>query len=120
MVTTTGAVIHIHYCMGKVSSWSFEKKTSDNCNSCGMPIDNAKENSCCKDEIQYYKFNSEQKQAELLSAKLMVSLLATVPPSVKTTTALPLIEKSLSIQNYHVLERAKPQSIYIMYRSILI
>jgi hypothetical protein len=55
LATTSGMVMNIHYCMGKISSVSFthEKDHEDgSCGKCGM---DKTENHCCKDETQYIK-----------------------------------------------------------------
>ena len=37
LATSTGATIHLHYCMGRLFSWSLVDKDSKTCGQCGMP-----------------------------------------------------------------------------------
>lgn len=61
MFTTTGATLHMHYCMGKlVESGLWHSKSSDDCSYCGME---KKQNDCCKDEQHFIKNSSDQKIA---------------------------------------------------------
>ncbi|WP_147202018.1 HYC_CC_PP family protein [Segetibacter aerophilus] len=57
LVTTTGATLHTHYCMGKVFSVDFVKK--DGCTKCGMQTSE----DCCKDELKVIKVNDNHQQA---------------------------------------------------------
>jgi hypothetical protein len=34
--TSTGATVHMHYCMGKLADWDFGHNTSKTCSGCGM------------------------------------------------------------------------------------
>jgi hypothetical protein len=49
LVTSTGAAVHMHYCMGKIYSVDFVKK--DDCSKCGMKATNG----CCRDEFKILK-----------------------------------------------------------------
>ncbi len=49
LTTTSGAVINMHYCMGKMYAFGLSKK--DNCSKCGMK----KAKSCCNDEVKIIK-----------------------------------------------------------------
>lgn len=49
-MTSTGATIHMHYCMGKMVSWALWHKhdKKDDCKNCSM----AKKKGCCEDKHQ--------------------------------------------------------------------
>jgi hypothetical protein len=58
---STGATVHMHFCMGKFvgsSLWNNEK--SDLCSKCGMEK-KASKNKCCKDETKVVKIEQDQK-----------------------------------------------------------
>lgn len=70
---SSGATIHLHYCMGRLVSSSLVRNfsASDKCNKCGMPKkDNGK--SCCKDEHRNLKIERDQNvnTDNILSIKL--------------------------------------------------
>ena len=57
LAATSGMVINVHYCMGKISSVTFNEEADHNegaCGKCGMA---KTENHCCKDEIVKGKMN---------------------------------------------------------------
>ncbi len=49
LATTTGATLHMHYCMGKIYSVDLVKK--DGCSKCGM----AASEGCCHDQFKVIK-----------------------------------------------------------------
>lgn len=56
---STGATIHIHYCMGKLVNIGFFNKTKDRCSKCGMATtDQGK--GCCHDEQHFVKIEKDQ------------------------------------------------------------
>jgi hypothetical protein len=66
--TSMGATIHLHYCMGKLASWSLIDHESKNCAKCGMvkktstsPQCMAAKMDCCKDEHKQIKTDKDQK-----------------------------------------------------------
>jgi hypothetical protein len=58
--TSSGVVLHMHYCMGKLAELGFSAKTSSICSKCGMP-QSTKKKGCCKDESSFVKNTSDQK-----------------------------------------------------------
>jgi hypothetical protein len=61
--TSTGAIINVHYCMGKLAGWEFGNESSKTCGKCGMEKSDKKDNGCCKDEHKYIKNEADQKTA---------------------------------------------------------
>jgi hypothetical protein len=57
LVTTTGASIDMHYCMGKMVEWGFGQKNSNKCSKCGM-TDKA---GCCHDQHKNFKLDKDNK-----------------------------------------------------------
>ena len=62
--TSSGATIHMHYCMGKLADCGLGDKQSKTCGKCGMEKSDKKDNGCCKDEQKYLKNSSDQKITE--------------------------------------------------------
>lgn len=58
--SSTGAVMHLHYCMGKLAETSFSKNTNPTCGKCGMKT-SQKKTGCCKDETKFVKNEQDQK-----------------------------------------------------------
>lgn len=62
--TSTGATLHMHYCMGKLADWGIGHDDSKTCGKCGMEKSNEKPNGCCRDEFKFIKNDTDQKTAE--------------------------------------------------------
>lgn len=71
LVTSTGATIHTHYCMGqlKVSGLWHSSKKKGACTTCGM----AKKKGCCEDK---YKAIKIEKQYDSQSSAISLAKLA--------------------------------------------
>jgi hypothetical protein len=64
LTASTGATLHMHYCMGKLAAWGLGHTTSKTCDKCGMEKSGEKDKGCCKDEHKFVKNNTDQKTAE--------------------------------------------------------
>ena len=60
LISSSGATIHLHYCMDKLVNWSLSEKPVNNCGKCGMEKDGV----CCKDEHHFIKSSTDQKTTE--------------------------------------------------------
>ena len=65
--TSTGANVHLHYCMGQIASWGLWQKDDKECDKCGMKKDGMKD-GCCNDEYQYVKLKVDQKPLEKITS----------------------------------------------------
>ncbi len=45
---SSGATVHVHYCMGELIAWGISDDETDDCSNCGMEKGNSED--CCKDE----------------------------------------------------------------------
>lgn len=77
--TSSGATIHMHYCMGKLADWGLGHQKSKTCGNCGMEKSDKKDNGCCKDEHKFLKDDSAQKVTE--GNLQLIQLMATALPS---------------------------------------
>ena len=73
--TSTGAVLHMHYCMGKMVDWGLFDNDSNECSKCGMVEEN---NGCCKDEHKFIKNDTDQKTPK--AGFQLIQLLAVALP----------------------------------------
>lgn len=78
LTASSGAVVHLHYCMDKLIGWGFWEKNgkTDKCDKCGMSK-SSKKKSCCKDENKFVKIEKDQKTTEA-SYKLTQPVIAAV------------------------------------------
>ena len=57
-VSTSGATIYLHKCMGRVVSWDFHGEKDDTCDKCGMHKNTS--GNCCKDDVKVLKISNDQ------------------------------------------------------------
>jgi hypothetical protein len=68
--TSMGATVHLHYCMGKLFSWSLTDKDAKSCGKCGMLKTRSDGGcmltgaGCCKDRQTHIQLDKNQKTAE--------------------------------------------------------
>jgi len=65
ITTSTGVIVHMHYCMGKVVELGLVSNVKNNCGKCGKVIVEGKDNDCCKDKVKLLKNMADQRNAEL-------------------------------------------------------
>lgn len=59
LASTTGATVHLHFCMGKLVERSFVHTEEDACSKCGMDKSGQSKNGCCKDEQAQVKIEND-------------------------------------------------------------
>ncbi len=65
ITTSTGVIVHMHYCMGKVVDWGLAGNIKNTCGKCGKVKVEGKDNGCCKDKVKLVKNIADQRNAEL-------------------------------------------------------
>lgn len=61
---SSGAAVHIHYCMGQLIDWSISKSGTGSCTNCGMEKDNSKD--CCKDKQHQLTLKDSPKASKVV------------------------------------------------------
>lgn len=59
MASALSLTVHVHYCMGRLASVSFNHSDEDRCGKCGMKKTERSKN-CCKDDYKTFKANDHQ------------------------------------------------------------
>jgi len=115
MSTTTGATVHIHYCMGKLADWGLGHNKSNTCSKCGME----KKNGCCKDEHKFIKNETDQKVVESSFQMIEIAGVALLPGYAE----LSLLHIS-SVTEENPVSNSPPRNngvaVYIFNRTLLI
>ena len=68
--TSLGATVHLHYCMGKLMSWTLMDNGDKNCTYCGMAKAVGSDHcimvkrGCCQDEIKKLQIDKDQRVTE--------------------------------------------------------
>jgi hypothetical protein len=60
LVATTGATLHMHYCMGRLAGTGLWKDDSGHCGLCGMEKTDDDDNGCCNDTQEDVKIQVDQ------------------------------------------------------------
>ena len=119
LATSSGASIHMYYCMGKLADWRLSDSKLKTCPKCGMKKTEKSGKGCCKDEHKFLKDDSAQKLTE--SNMLMLQLFSVIIPA--TFIELPTFDiQSITEENpgNHAPPRTHGVAIYIFKRSFLI
>lgn len=112
MGASTGATLHLHYCMGELAGWGLSHDKSGKCGRCGMEKTEEKDNGCCNDEQKFFKNDTEQQTTE--QGLYQIQLLTFVSPSFYNI--IPALNFSLStVENrvYHPPPRQNNIAVYI-------
>lgn len=72
LATTSGATVHLHYCMGKLIEKELWAAEDESCSQCGMEKDSRPGNDCCKDEQQLVKIEKEHQKTETVFQPLQI------------------------------------------------
>lgn len=119
LVTTSGATVHMHYCMGELASLSLSKNIAPSCAVCGMEKKEQSGKDCCKDDHKVLKDDSAQKLAE--NNLQMVKLVSIAIPASFTqvpTDDFPTI--TVENQTRYIPSRSYGVPIYIFKQTFLI
>jgi hypothetical protein len=59
IITTSGVVVNVHYCMGAVASVTYGQEMPESCGKCGMQ----EKDGCCHSELKVVKLDDVHQQA---------------------------------------------------------
>lgn len=119
LASSSGATIHLHYCMGKLAETGLSQSKSNKCSNCGMKKSEKSDNGCCKDEHKFLKDNSAQNLVD--NNIQLLQLFSAAIPAIYTelpTINFPSVTEANPIS--HAPPREHGLSIYILKRSFLI
>lgn len=75
LATTTGATVHMHYCMDKLVELNLWHSEKDQCSNCGME-NSQQDNGCCKDEHKQVKLENDHYKAGTAFQAMQLTALA--------------------------------------------
>jgi hypothetical protein len=65
--TSSGATLHLHYCMGKLVGMDLWSRSDNTCGKCGMKKSAKAGKDCCKDEHKIIKLEKDHTAAVFLA-----------------------------------------------------
>jgi len=80
IATSTGATVHMHYCMGELTDWALKHDDSKKCGKCGSEKVKKSNTGFCKIEKKFFKNNSDQKVTNSAFKRIQLSAIA-IPAS---------------------------------------
>jgi hypothetical protein len=108
LLVSSGVVVNLHYCMGKLSSMGLIHHDSKTCGNCGM--DN---NGCCKDEVKVVKLQDNQ---DLAAGFLAIPKLEAIQPTYPAVVSQTVIERhAAAFANSHSPPPGKGNSVQSFY-----
>lgn len=119
MGTSTGATIHLHYCMGRLIGWDLGHKEPDACGKCGMKKGLSQSKGCCRDEHKQIKLDNDQKMAESL-LQLMQHSGVVLLPAYGTLPDTRPVSMAVTHPATHGPPRSSGTAIFILHRSFRI
>src|SRR5574338_689955 len=112
---SSGAVVHLHYCMDKLIEWNLlHERKKDQCSKCGM-IKSHKKNKkdCCREDVQFIKITDAQKVTDNSNSIHVYLLNATISPFIESTVSfIPDIVQKYSF--IHPPPKIKGSGIYLL------
>lgn len=79
LFTSTGATLHLHYCMGELAQWNLGNQDAGVCPGCGMDKKESEKKGCCKDEARFLKNTNDQKAVESAFQLLVITGTVLIP-----------------------------------------
>lgn len=119
LTTSSGANLHMHYCMGELTDWGLGHNNSKTCGRCGMEKSDEKDNGCCRDEHKFVKNDADQKAVESVVLNFTLQLIDVPVPFF-------LLSENLvsSITEEYPISHAPPRSgtppVYLLNRTFRI
>lgn len=117
--TSSGAVVHLHYCMGELADWGLGQNKSKTCGQCGMKKAVGKDSGCCKDEHKFLKNSSDQKIVKL-SFQLMEAMAGSLLPGCTELHSIQISSVTEENPISNAPPRSSPVAVYILDRTFLI
>lgn len=105
LTVSSGATVHLHYCMGKFVSMGLLQSKTDKCGKCAMEKTDGKNNGCCKDDYKQLKIEKDQKVTEFA-----VQTMLTVAVETPVSFFEPALNNFSSLTEKNPYGHAPPQS----------
>jgi len=115
MGTSTGATLHLHYCMGKLVGWDLGHKEPDACGKCGMKKGLSQNKGCCRDEHRQIKLDNDQKTVESL-LQLMQYSGAFLLPGYSVLPDIRPVPLAVTQPVGHAPPRSSTTAIFVLHR----
>jgi hypothetical protein len=113
LTVASGMSVHLHYCMGKLVSWSLNQH-QNKCTYCSKEKEHSSNvvcRSCCKDEQKLVKLNTDYKAERMIQPDFFFGKAARIAYPVEFTIYNP--EKILGCNSIHASPQKHKVAIYL-------
>ena len=110
LITTSGVVVTIHYCMGKISSAEYGLSKVNFCDKCGMK-ETGKKKGCCHTENKVYKVDDSHNYVKS-NVDFTQTIIAIPVEFISLNQSLQGVEKTLALK-YHSPPDNRGISVYL-------
>jgi hypothetical protein len=107
ILTTSGVVVNVHYCMGAVASVSYGQSEPESCGKCGM----TEKAGCCHSEFKVVKLDDEHQQ--VIKAKQAANYIAEIPVAYFQTVVEIYNSRKDFSTSYHSPPDPRVNSVYL-------
>jgi hypothetical protein len=107
IVTTSGVVVNVHYCMGAVSSVTYGHNEDERCGKCGMKA----KSGCCHSELKVVKLDDVHQQT--IKAKETTEFIAALPVVYFEVAAATYSSRNNSGISYHSPPDPRGSFVYL-------
>ncbi len=111
--TSSGATVHLHYCMGKLLNWDLNPIESKACPKCLMEKSSKNSDGCCKDEHKFFKNDNDHKANETIYQFGQLSVI-TLPVSFIEIPSVNYVSLAEANPVSHAPPRLHGISVYIL------
>ena len=109
---SSGATVHLHFCMGKLIDWSILPDEADECSNCGMEKGNSAD--CCKEQEHKITVKDSPKASAIVYYFNTLGL--NIPPTVYSDTRI-LYGDSLALKGVYSDSPPRTQAISVFIRN---
>jgi hypothetical protein len=92
---TSGVMVNIHYCMGRIAEVNYGHDNQDKCSNCGMQ----QKDGCCKTEHKFIKSTADQLLVKSITQP--APAVAEIPINYPYSVTAPLAEAHSTYLKYH-------------------
>jgi hypothetical protein len=106
IITTSGVVVNVHYCMGAVSSVTYGHEAPESCGKCGMK----EKDGCCHSELKVVKLDDVHQQA---AKALAIAQIAELPVVYFESAVAAYNSRKDFVNSYHSPPDNRINSVYL-------
>ncbi|WEK35916.1 MAG: hypothetical protein P0Y53_00260 [Candidatus Pseudobacter hemicellulosilyticus] len=111
---STGATVHMHYCMGRLVKTALSDGKQEACSKCGSASDkDLCKKKCCKDEYKLVKMDKDQKTTTTIAFHFLQAMSLAMPVQYAVAPATTVLSATEEFPVTHAPPRSSKVQPYI-------